>query len=361
LPGPRASSRNKMPTCGPSAAFGADTASWNAISRAARYGAGVTACSSSSRAPLLRGASAEGFPQRTPGRARAKRASCWKDKVVKYLWSRRLACYRYSGISVKAKRCHWLESGLPLTAPDEGPLPGERRQVTDRQFSCPHFLTPGRRLNRSGRRSSSTPTTPSAWATSTARFSSPTRSAVPSRRGGPHHHRSPVIHALRIPEAIDYLKLPCLDRVAADRYEPRFLSTFAKEVKADAAGDHPVGRRSASTRHDDRRQASLGVDGELAGTLSALRRLPHPVRIVLGVRDILDEPTRTRRNVRPHAYLRDPRALLPTRYGSTGRARSSIRPRVRVPRGRRPQVGLLRLLSGQRRSRPQRARPRGGS
>ena len=70
--------------------------------------------------------------QRT--RVRTKRASCWKGKVVKYLWSRRLACYRYSGISVKAKRCHWLESGLPFTAPDEGPLPDERRQVTDRLF-----------------------------------------------------------------------------------------------------------------------------------------------------------------------------------------------------------------------------------
>lgn len=28
---------------------------------------------------------------------------------------------------------------------------------------------------------------------------------------------SPVIHALRIPERIDYIKLPCLDRVDADR------------------------------------------------------------------------------------------------------------------------------------------------
>src|SRR5439155_20911635 len=40
---------------------------------------------------------------------------------------------------------------------------------------------------------------------------------------------SPVIHALRIPEAIDYLKVPCLGRVAADRYRPPLLSMLAKD------------------------------------------------------------------------------------------------------------------------------------
>jgi len=114
---------------------------------------------------------------------------------------------------------------------------------------------------------------------------------------------SPVIHALRIPEAIDYLKLPCLDRVAADRYEPRFLSTFAKEVKRMRRA---IIRRAALGFDPDMMivdKRPLGVDGELAGTLSALRRLPHPVRIVLGVRDILDEPTRTRRTFgRTHTF-----------------------------------------------------------
>jgi len=57
------------------AAFGADTVSWNAISAiAARYGAGVTACSFSSRAPLLRGASAEGFPPTDPRKGPRKKS-----------------------------------------------------------------------------------------------------------------------------------------------------------------------------------------------------------------------------------------------------------------------------------------------
>jgi predicted glycosyltransferase len=114
---------------------------------------------------------------------------------------------------------------------------------------------------------------------------------------------SPVIHALRIPAAIDYLKLPSLDRVAADRYEPRFLSTLANEVKGMRRA---IIRRAALGFDPDIMivdKRPLGVDGELAGTLSALRRLPHPVRIVLGMRDILDEPARTRRSFgRTHAF-----------------------------------------------------------
>jgi len=51
----------------------------------------------------------------------------------------------------------------------------------------------------------------------------------------------------------------------------------------------------------DKRAA--GVDGELLGTLAALRRLRHPPRIVLGLRDILDEPPRTRHLLaRTHAF-----------------------------------------------------------
>src|SRR5262245_6543427 len=38
---------------------------------------------------------------------------------------------------------------------------------------------------------------------------------------------SPAIHSFRIPEGIDYVKLPCLDRVDADRYEPRLLQEWS--------------------------------------------------------------------------------------------------------------------------------------
>ncbi len=41
---------------------------------------------------------------------------------------------------------------------------------------------------------------------------------------------SPMIHAFRIPDGVDYIKLPCLDRVDAERYEPRFLLDCSQET-----------------------------------------------------------------------------------------------------------------------------------
>ena len=105
---------------------------------------------------------------------------------------------------------------------------------------------------------------------------------------------SPMIHAFRIPEGIDYIKLPCLDRVDAERYEPRFLSDCSAEVKRTRS----VILKDSVLAFDpdlmivDKRPA--GVDGELLETLEALRRRRRTTKLVLGLRDILDDPERTR-------------------------------------------------------------------
>ncbi len=109
---------------------------------------------------------------------------------------------------------------------------------------------------------------------------------------------SPVIHAFRIPAGVDYIKLPCLNRVEADEYSPRFLNEWADEVK--------------QTRHAMLNQAILGfnpdlmivdkrpsgVDGELLDVLQQLRKAGRSTKLVLGVRDILDEPARTRQSLK---------------------------------------------------------------
>ncbi len=105
---------------------------------------------------------------------------------------------------------------------------------------------------------------------------------------------SPMIHAFRIPDGIDYIKLPCLDRVDADRYEPRYLTACATEVKQTrkiilinvVLGFQP------DLMIVDKRPS--GIDGELLETLRALRRRCASTKLVLGVRDILDDPERTR-------------------------------------------------------------------
>lgn len=108
---------------------------------------------------------------------------------------------------------------------------------------------------------------------------------------------SPVIHSFRIPDRVDYIKLPCLDRVAADAYEPLFLgqhSTVIKQMRQEM-----LHRSILNFQPDlmivDKKPG--GVDNELVQTLDALQHNPHRPRLVLGVRDILDAPERTRHSL----------------------------------------------------------------
>src|SRR5262245_15694566 len=104
---------------------------------------------------------------------------------------------------------------------------------------------------------------------------------------------SPVIHAFRIPEGIDYVKLPCLDRTEAEHYEPRFLNDRAQEVRQTRTAilHNAVMGFGPDLLIVDKRPG--GVDGELLPTLEALRAAAANAKIVLGLRDILDAPERT--------------------------------------------------------------------
>ncbi|HET7584294.1 MAG TPA: glycosyltransferase [Gemmatimonadaceae bacterium] len=109
---------------------------------------------------------------------------------------------------------------------------------------------------------------------------------------------SPMIHAFRIPEGIDYIKLPCVDRLGADEIEPRFLVACANEVKRTRAAilTRSIMGFAPDLLVVDKRPA--GVDGELVDALRALRRSGRSTKVVLGIRDILDEPIRTRNALR---------------------------------------------------------------
>ncbi|MEZ4732241.1 MAG: glycosyltransferase [Caldilineaceae bacterium] len=108
---------------------------------------------------------------------------------------------------------------------------------------------------------------------------------------------SPVIHSFRIPERVDYIKLPCLDRVEADTYEPLYLGQHASVVKQ--MRQDLLHRSILNFAPDlmivDKRPS--GIDNELVQTLETLHQQKQRPRLVLGVRDILDEPERTRRSL----------------------------------------------------------------
>jgi hypothetical protein len=134
---------------------------------------------------------------------------------------------------------------------------------------------------------------------------------------------SPMIHAFRIPENLDYIKLPCVDRTDVDCYKPTFLATQTGEVdriRRAILVETVIGFRPDLLIVDKR---PGGVGGELLDALRALRRRPTTTRVVLGMRDILDEPERTRsslRRTRDMATI----ARTTTRSGSTASTRSSI-------------------------------------
>jgi len=107
-----------------------------------------------------------------------------------------------------------------------------------------------------------------------------------------------MIHSFRIPKGVDYIKLPCLDRIDAERYESRFLLECSEAIKRTrrAIIERTVLGFAPDLMIVDKRPA--GVDGELSDTLTALRNGNFPTRLVLGVRDILDEPRKTRETLR---------------------------------------------------------------
>lgn len=109
---------------------------------------------------------------------------------------------------------------------------------------------------------------------------------------------SPVIHAFRLPQGIDYIKLPSLDRPNAEQYEPQFLAGCSEEIKQTriAILEKTIVGFAPDLLLVDKRAS--GIDGELMGALKMLKSRNLPTKIVLGIRDILDAPECTSKVLR---------------------------------------------------------------
>jgi predicted glycosyltransferase len=99
---------------------------------------------------------------------------------------------------------------------------------------------------------------------------------------------SPLAHRFRFPPAADYIKLPSVRKVAAGRYESRYLGLSFAAVR-DLRRDILLG----AARHFRPRllvvdNVPRGLKGELAPTLDYLQTTD--CRLVLGLRDVVDEP-----------------------------------------------------------------------
>lgn len=108
---------------------------------------------------------------------------------------------------------------------------------------------------------------------------------------------SPIVQWLRLPDRVDYLKLPSLDRIRPECYRARALRSHTPEVKRVRREILPLVLRGFDPDLVVVDKRPGGVGGELVSALEALRRRGR-ARIVLGLRDVLDAPERTRRLLR---------------------------------------------------------------
>lgn len=114
---------------------------------------------------------------------------------------------------------------------------------------------------------------------------------------------SPMLHAFRIPERIDYVKLPCLARSAAGDYGARYLDlalATTVRLRANLIRSAIVDFAPDLILVDKK---PFGVEDELADALAALPEGPTRPRVVLLLRDILDSPEATRRIWRKNGYF----------------------------------------------------------
>ena len=104
---------------------------------------------------------------------------------------------------------------------------------------------------------------------------------------------SPMLHAFRIPQRIDYIKLPCLTRTTRGGYEVKFLQSSYEDIMRLRANI------ILSTVLDFAPDLILvdkkpfGVGNELAPVVDLLRRRLQRPKMVLLLRDILDSPDAT--------------------------------------------------------------------
>jgi len=105
---------------------------------------------------------------------------------------------------------------------------------------------------------------------------------------------STAAHRFRIPNRVDYVKLPSITKVGRDRYVADGLAVHVEDVTAIRASvlEAMATRFAPDLVLVDR--YPLGFGGEMGPALRALRGTRPQARIALGLRDILDDPLTVR-------------------------------------------------------------------
>ena len=114
---------------------------------------------------------------------------------------------------------------------------------------------------------------------------------------------SPMLHAFRIPQRIDYVKLPCLSRTTEGHYGARYLDMNLKstvKLRANIIRSTILDFEPNLILVDKK---PFGVEDELTGAIEALPEGVHRPKLVLLLRDILDSPEATTRVWNKNRYF----------------------------------------------------------
>jgi predicted glycosyltransferase len=113
---------------------------------------------------------------------------------------------------------------------------------------------------------------------------------------------SPVVHSFRMPQGLDYIKLPCLGRDEKGELSTKFLGTNPQEaikLRSDL-----IKSTIASFQPDlilvDKKP--YGLQGELKPAIDYLKQYLPETKLVLLLRDILDTPTVTIADWKKNGY-----------------------------------------------------------
>jgi predicted glycosyltransferase len=107
---------------------------------------------------------------------------------------------------------------------------------------------------------------------------------------------TPAPHACRLPEGAEWIKLPSVVKVGKEEYESRILPIEFEEIRALR---RDMLLSAVEHFHPDVLlvdHAPDGLKGELVATLGHLVQASPATRLVVGLRDIVDEPRRVRRS-----------------------------------------------------------------
>ena len=103
---------------------------------------------------------------------------------------------------------------------------------------------------------------------------------------------SPMIHSFRIPNRLDYIKLPCLRRDEAEGYSARSLDSDINDIDIMRLRSDLILTAAANFKPDLLmvNKKPSGVKNELQGTLDYLKMNLPDTKNILVLRNILDSP-----------------------------------------------------------------------